>query len=112
METQINQRRGLLILLFFTFFMVVGFDMIMPLVIGHYVNNVGLTATAVSVALAIRQFSQQGLAMIGGALADRFQVKTLISVGVFLRVLGFLTLAFSSAYGMLIAAMILIGLFT
>ena len=46
METQINQRRGLLILLFFTFFMVVGFDMIMPLVIGHYVNNVGLTATA------------------------------------------------------------------
>ena len=109
-ETQINQRRGLLILLFFTFFMVVGFDMIMPLVIGHYVNNVGLTATAVSVALAIRQFSQQGLAMIGGALADRFQVKTLISVGVFLRVLGFLTLAFSSAYGMLIAAMILIGL--
>lgn len=110
METQINQRHGLLILLFFTFFMVVGFDMIMPLVIGHYVNNVGLTATAVSVALAIRQFSQQGLAMIGGALADRFQVKTLISVGVFLRVLGFLTLAFSSAYGMLIAAMILIGL--
>jgi len=109
-ETQINQRRGLLILLFFTFFMVGGFDMIMPLVIGHYVNNVGLTATAVSVALAIRQFSQQGLAMIGGALADRFQVKTLISVGVFLRVLGFLTLAFSSAYGMLIAAMILIGL--
>ena len=64
METQINQRRGLLILLFFTFFMVVGFDMIMPLVIGHYVNNVGLTATAVSVALAIRQFSQQGLAMM------------------------------------------------
>ena len=110
METQINQRRGLLILLFFTFFMVVGFDMIMPLVIGHYVNNVGLTATAVSVALAIRQFSQQGLEMTGGALADRFQVKTLISVGVFLRVLGFLTLAFSRAYGMLIAAMILIGL--
>lgn len=110
MERQINQRRGLLILLFFTFFMVIGFDMIMPLVIGHYVNNVGLTATAVSVALAIRQFSQQGLAMIGGALADRFQVKTLISMGVFLRVLGFLTLAFSSAYGMLIAAMILIGL--
>ena len=110
METQNHQRRGLLILVFLTFFMVVGFDMIMPLVIGHYVNNVGLTATAVSVALAIRQFSQQGLAMIGGALADRFQVKTLISVGVFLRVLGFLTLAFSSAYGMLIAAMILIGL--
>ncbi|MFR1479615.1 MAG: hypothetical protein ACLSB9_29960 [Hydrogeniiclostridium mannosilyticum] len=42
METQINQRRGLLILLFLRF-LVVGFDMIMPLVIGHYVNNVGLT---------------------------------------------------------------------
>ena len=51
--------------------------MIMPLVIGHYVNNVGLTATAVSVALAIRQFSQQGLAMIGGALAVGFRSKHL-----------------------------------
>lgn len=110
MEAQSNQRRGLVILLVFTFFMVVGFDMIMPLVIGHYVNNVGLTATAVAVALAIRQFSQQGLAMVGGALADRFQVRTLISMGVFLRVLGFLTLAFASTYGLLIAAMILIGL--
>ena len=60
METETDQRRGLVILLVFTFFMVVGFDMIMPLVIGHYVNNIGLTATAVSVALAIRQFSQQG----------------------------------------------------
>ena len=56
METETDQRRGLVILLVFTFFMVVGFDMIMPLVIGHYVNNIGLTATAVSVALAIRQF--------------------------------------------------------
>lgn len=110
METETDQRRGLVILLVFTFFMVVGFDMIMPLVIGHYVNNIGLTATAVSVALAIRQFSQQGLALVGGALADRFQVRTLISMGVFLRVLGFLALAFSSAYGLLIAAMILIGL--
>lgn len=100
METETDQRRGLVILLVFTFFMVVGFDMIMPLVIGHYVNNIGLTATAVSVALAIRQFSQQGLALVGGALADRFQVRTLISMGVFLRVLGFLALAFSSAYGL------------
>ena len=37
METETDQRRGLVILLVFTFFMVVGFDMIMPLVIGHYV---------------------------------------------------------------------------
>jgi len=61
-----DRRRGLTILLIFTFFMVVGFDMIMPLVIGRYVNDIGFTATAVAVALAIRQFSQQGLALVGG----------------------------------------------
>lgn len=110
MGMQSERRRGLVILLFFTFFMVVGFDMIMPLIIGHYVNNVGLSATAVAVALTVRQFSQQGLALIGGAFADRFQIRTLISIGVLLRTFGFSALAFASNYGILLAAMILIGL--
>lgn len=43
--------------------MVVGFEMIMPLVVGHYVNTMGLSATALALALATRWFSQQGLAL-------------------------------------------------
>jgi DHA1 family multidrug resistance protein-like MFS transporter len=96
--------------LVFTFFMAVGFDMIMPLIIGHYVNDIGFTATAVAVALAVRQFSQQGLALVGGGLADRFDIRTLIGVGVLLRAIGFGALAFASNYVLLLAAMVLIGL--
>lgn len=110
MDNLQSRRRGLIILLFFTFFMVVGFDMIMPLIIGHYVNNVGMTATAVALALAVRQFSQQGLALVGGALADRFQVRTLISIGVLLRGVGFLALGFAENYKVLLMTMVLIGL--
>ncbi|MDR2360247.1 MAG: MFS transporter [Oscillospiraceae bacterium] len=110
MNNTTDQRRGLIILLIFTFFMVIGFDMIMPLIIGHYVNDIGFTATAVALALAIRQFSQQGLALVGGALADRFQIRTLIGMGVFLRAIGFSALAFANSYGLLLIAMALIGL--
>ena len=105
-----SERRGLAALLFFTFFMVLGFEMIMPLIIGRYVNEAGMSATVVAAALAARQFSQQGFALVGGALADRFQIRTLIGAGVLLRTLGFSALAFANGYGILFAAMILIGL--
>ena len=42
-------------------FMVTGFEMIMPLIIGHYVDDLGFLATKVALALAVRKFSQQGL---------------------------------------------------
>lgn len=105
-----TNRRGLIILFFFTFFMVVGFEMIMPLIIGHYVKNIGLSATAVAFALAMRLFSQQGFAMLGGTLADRFDIRTLISIGVLLRSISFVTLAFASNFPLLLFSMILAGL--
>ncbi|MDR3050241.1 MAG: MFS transporter [Oscillospiraceae bacterium] len=103
-------KRGLLILLVFTFFMSVGFEMLMPLVIGHYVNDIGFTATAVTFALALRKFLQQGLALFGGRLADSFQIRTLICAGVLLRMLGFGALAFAEGYFLLLLAMALTGL--
>ncbi len=105
-----TNRRGLTILLFFTFFMVVGFEMIMPLIIGHYVNNMNFSATAVAFALATRRFSQQGLAMVGGVLADRIDVRGLISIGVLLRSIGFVTLAFANNFTLLLVSMVLAGL--
>ncbi|MDR1542741.1 MAG: MFS transporter [Clostridiales bacterium] len=105
-----DSRRGLAILLAFTFVMAIGFDMIMPLVIGHYVNDVGFTATAVAIALAIRQFSQQGLALVGGGLADSFDIRLLIALGVLLRATGFAVLAFAESFSMLAVSMALIGL--
>ena len=73
-----NHRKSLAVLLVFTFFMVTGFEMIMPLIIGHYVDDLGFLATKVAFALAVRKFSQQGLAMFGGLLADRRDIRSLI----------------------------------
>lgn len=100
---------SLTVLLVFTFFMVIGFEMIMPLIIGHFVNNLNFVATKVGIALAVRKFSQQGLAMVGGVLADRKDIKKLISAGMILRAIGFVSLGFAQTFISLIICMTLIG---
>lgn len=104
-----RRHRELTILLCFTFFMVTGFGMIMPLVIGYFVNEIGLSATVVALALAVRQFAQQGFAVIGGMLADRFDLRILINVGVLIRSIGFASLAYASDLVALFLSMVLIG---
>ncbi|PIE54455.1 MAG: MFS transporter [Dethiosulfovibrio peptidovorans] len=105
-----ENRRSFVVLLTFTFFMVTGFEMIMPLVIGHYVGDLGFAATAVGGALALRKFSQQGLALLGGILADRNDVKLLVTLGMLMRTVGFAFLAFAQSFPSLLVAMIFIGL--
>lgn len=109
-EKNKNEIQSLIILLIFTFFMVTGFEMIMPLIIGHYVNNLHFLATKVALALAMRKFFQQGLAIFGGILADRKDIKKLIALGMFTRVIGFCYLGSSNNFQGLFFSMILIGL--
>ncbi len=94
----------------FTFFMVIGFEMIMPLVVGQYVGIKGFSATSVATTLALRRFFQQGLSPVSGFFADRLSIKKMIAVGVLLRAVGFMLLANDSSYLSLVAAMIVIGL--
>jgi DHA1 family multidrug resistance protein-like MFS transporter len=112
-STQLSEaarRRGLNGLLVYTFFMVTGFAMLMPLVAVHYVNDVGLAAAAVGLALAVRQLTQQGLALLGGVLSDRFGARRMICLGVLLRAAGFASLAFAADLPVLLAAMVLSAL--
>ncbi|WEF33707.1 MFS transporter [Pseudoduganella chitinolytica] len=102
--------RGLNALLVYTFLMVSGFAMLMPLVTVHFVSNAGLAAAAVGGALALRQVTQQGLALAGGMLADRFGVRPMICLGVLLRAAGFASLAFAREPVGLCAAMALAAL--
>lgn len=104
------RRRGLNVLLVYTFFMVIGFAMLMPLVSVHFVSNVGMAAALVGTALAVRQLTQQSLAIVGGILADRFGVRPMICLGVLLRAAGFAGLAFSSNVPLLFAAMVVSAL--
>ena len=99
------RRTSLNALLVYTFFMVLGFAMLMPLVSVHFVSNAGMTATLVGTALAVRQPTQQGLAVVGGVLADRFGARPMICLGVLLRAAGFASLAFADDATWLFLAM-------
>lgn len=71
----------------------VGFYMLMPYLASYLAGPLGLAAWTVGLILGVRNFSQQGMFLIGGTLADRWGYKPLIVAGCMLRTGGFLTLA-------------------
>lgn len=110
MLSDAQRRRTLGGLLVYTFFMVCGFALLMPLVAVHFVNDLGLAAAAVGGALALRQLAQQGLAVAGGLLADRFGLRRMIAAGVLLRAAGFASLAGADSLPALILALLVSAL--
>lgn len=72
----------------------IGFYMLMPYLAGYLAGPLGLAAWMVGLVLGVRNFSQQGMFLVGGTLADRFGYKPLIVAGCLLRTGGFLMLAF------------------
>ncbi|MCA1672095.1 MAG: MFS transporter, partial [Actinobacteria bacterium] len=59
----------------------VGFYMLMPYLASYLAGPLGLAAWTVGLVLGIRNFSQQGMFLVGGTLADRFGYKPLIVAG-------------------------------
>ncbi|MDW5614871.1 MULTISPECIES: MDR family MFS transporter [Mycolicibacterium] len=66
-----------------------GFYMLMPYLAGYLAGPLGLAAWAIGLVLGVRNFSQQGMFIIGGTLADRLGFKPLIVSGCVLRTAGF-----------------------
>ncbi|MDO0974369.1 MDR family MFS transporter [Mycolicibacterium frederiksbergense] len=66
-----------------------GFYMLMPYLAAYLAGTLGLAAWAVGLVLGVRNFSQQGMFIIGGTLADRLGCKPLIVGGCVLRTVGF-----------------------
>lgn len=82
-----------------------GFYMLMPYLAGYLAGPLGLAAWAVGLVLGMRNFSQQGMFLVGGTLADRLGYKPLIVAGCLLRTGGFALLAFATSLpGLLIAS--------
>lgn len=103
------RRRGLAILLATSFFTWGGFFAVIPLITVHYVDELGWTAASIGAVLAIRQFLQQGISSITGAVADRIGAKPLICFGMAIRIVSFLMVAVADEYVILLAAMVLMG---
>ncbi|MEU9651719.1 MFS transporter [Streptomyces sp. NPDC048110] len=80
------------------------FYMLMPYLAAHLAGELGLAAWAVGLVLGVRNFSQQGMFLIGGTLADRLGYKAPIMAGCLLRTVGFGLLGWVDNLPALIAA--------
>ncbi|MEU3063808.1 MFS transporter [Streptomyces subrutilus] len=81
-----------------------GFYMLMPYLAAHLTGELGLAAWAVGLVLGVRNLSQQGLFLVGGALADRYGYKAPIMAGCLLRTAGFALLGWVDSLPALVVA--------
>ena len=91
-----------------------GFFAVIPLVTVHFSGSaaqggLGWPAATVGVVLGLRQLTQQGLTVFGGAWADRVGPKPLILAGCVLRCAGFAWMGYATTPGVLLAAALLAG---
>jgi MFS family permease len=81
-----------------------GFYMLMPYLAGYLAGPLGLAGWAVGLVLGVRNFSQQGMFIVGGTLADRLGYKSLIVAGCLLRTAAFGLLAVAQSLPALLIA--------
>ncbi len=103
------RKRGLIALLCDVVCMYTGFFMVIPLISVQYVDGLGWAAGTIGLVLALRQLTQQGLTVFGGALADKVGAKLLICIGLLIRILSFVMLAFAGNFALLLGACLLAG---
>ncbi|WP_336822201.1 MFS transporter [Sporosarcina sp. USHLN248] len=82
------------LLLINSFLMNVSFFAFIPFLSAHITGNLSLSAGIAGVVLMLRQLVQQGTSFLSGILADRFDYRIMISVGMILRGVGFVLFAF------------------
>ncbi|TPQ19939.1 MDR family MFS transporter [Streptomyces sporangiiformans] len=87
-----------------------GFYMLMPYLAAYLAGPVGLAGWTVGLILGVRNFSQQGMFLLGGTLADRLGYKPMIIAGLVLRIVGFATLGLVESVPALLAASAATGL--
>ncbi|MFC8429626.1 MFS transporter [Streptomyces sp. NPDC057253] len=87
-----------------------GFYMLMPYLAAHLSGTLGLAGWIVGLVLGVRNFSQQGMFLVGGTLADRIGYKPMIVAGCVLRTVGFATLGLVDSLPALLAASAATGL--
>ncbi|MEV8124376.1 MFS transporter [Streptomyces sp. NPDC085944] len=87
----------------------IGFFAVLPFLSEHLGQSVGMAGWLVGFVLGLRTFSQQGLFVVGGALADRYGIRPVVLAGCFLRIAGFGWLGFAERTWAVVGAVLLIG---
>ncbi|WCN07167.1 MDR family MFS transporter [Streptomyces sp. M92] len=87
----------------------IGFFAVLPFLSEHLGQGIGMAGWLVGFVLGLRTFSQQGLFVVGGALADRYGVRPVVLAGCVLRIAGFVWLGFAERTWAVVAAVLLVG---
>ncbi|MDA4885970.1 MFS transporter [Streptomyces sp. MS2A] len=87
----------------------IGFFAVLPFLSEHLGQSVGMAGWLVGFVLGLRTFSQQGLFVVGGALADRYGIRPVVLAGCVLRIAGFGWLGFAQRTWAVVGAVLLIG---
>ncbi|EUA27866.1 major Facilitator Superfamily protein [Mycobacterium xenopi 4042] len=88
----------------------IGFYMLIPYLAGYLAGALALAAWTVGLVSGVRNFSEQGMFIIGGTLADRVGYKALIVAGCLLRTGAFALLAVAQSLPALLIASATTGL--
>ncbi|MFJ6080916.1 MFS transporter [Streptomyces sp. NPDC092369] len=87
----------------------IGFFAVLPFLSEHLGQAMGMAGWLVGFVLGLRTFSQQGLFVVGGALADRYGIRPVVLVGCALRIAGFGWLGYAGETWSVVGAVLLIG---
>jgi MFS family permease len=87
----------------------VGFYAVLPFLSAHLGGAIGMAGWLVGLVLGLRTFSQQGLFVVGGALADRYGIRPVVLAGCALRIAGFVWLGYAERTWSVVCAVLLIG---
>jgi MFS family permease len=87
----------------------IGFYAVLPFLADHLGQGIGMAGWLVGLVLGLRTFSQQGLFVVGGALADRYGIRPVVLAGCGLRIAGFGWLGYAGATWSVLGAVLLIG---
>ncbi|MFJ9381260.1 MDR family MFS transporter [Streptomyces sp. NPDC101455] len=87
----------------------IGFFAVLPFLAEHLADAIGMAGWLVGLVLGLRTFSQQGLFVVGGALADRYGVRPVVLAGCVLRIAGFGWLGYAAETWGVVGAVLLIG---
>ncbi|MEU9558838.1 MDR family MFS transporter [Streptomyces fumanus] len=87
----------------------IGFYAVLPFLADHLGEGIGMAGWLVGFVLGLRTFSQQGLFVVGGALADRYGIRPVVLTGCGLRIAGFGWLGYADATWSVLGAVLLIG---
>lgn len=86
-----------------------GFYMVLPFLATYLRGDLGFSVAFVGIVLGLRTFSQQGLFLVGGTLADRWGPRATIITGCALRVFAFALYATTRSAVGVVTATIAIG---